>query len=457
MMPAYQRPAAPVPVALPKGASYPALQSADGTIDAIGWHTFFTDPRLQRVIGDALVNNRDLRASIANVAAARAQYRIANAARLPTVTAGPSLSRYHGSIGPSGFTGGSGDAAASSSDAFGVSGGVASFELDLWGRVRSLSKAALETWLASDEGRKSAQIALVAQVAQAWLTIGADADALGVARDTLASRNTTLTVAQQRNAQGVGTTLEVAQAETLTAMARSDVARYTTALAQAKNALTLLVGAPVADADMPVTLGQGDAVLATLPVGLTSAVLQRRPDVLSAEHSLIAANANIGAARAAMFPTISLTGLAGLASGSLGGLFDQGGVFNWGVAGSVSQTLFDGGARAGNLAAARARHDAAVAMYEGAVQNAFSDVANALARRGTIDDQLAAQQAYVASAEQAAAITDERYRNGVDAWLSALDAARTMYAARQSLVGVRLEKATNMVALYEVLGGGLHP
>ena len=410
------------------------------------------------VIGDALANNRDLRASVANVTAARAQYyRVADAARLPTINAGPSLSRYHGSVGSAGFTGGYGDSAASGADAFGVSGGVASFELDLWGRVRSLSKAALETWLASDEGRKSAQIALVAQVAQAWLTIGADADALGVAHDTLASRNTTLTVAQQRNAQGVGTTLEVAQAETLTAMARSDVARYTTALAQARNALTLLVGAPVADADMPVTLGQGDAVMATLPVGLTSAVLQRRPDVLSAEHSLIAANANIGAARAAMFPTISLTGLAGLASGSLGGLFNQGGVFNWGVAGSVSQTLFDGGAKAGNLAAARARHDAAVAMYEGAVQNAFSDVANALARRGTIDEQLAAQQAYVASAEQAAAITDDRYRNGVDAWLSALDAARTMYAARQSLVGVRLEKATNMVALYEVLGGGLKP
>ncbi|WP_428333537.1 efflux transporter outer membrane subunit [Novosphingobium sp.] len=454
MMPAYQRPAPAVPAALPQGASYAALPADDGAVDAIGWRTFFTDARLQRVITTALAQNRDLRATVANVAAARAQYRVVDAARLPTITASPAVSRFHGSVG---YTNGYGDSTGATSDAFGISGGVASFELDLWGRVRSLSRAALETWLASDEGRKSTQIALVSHVAQAWLTIGADADALGVARDTLHSRSTTLTVAQQRYAQGVGTTLEVAQAEVLTAMARSDVARYTTDLAQAKNALTLLAGAPVAEADLPGTLGAGDAVMPALPVGLTSAVLLRRPDVLSAEHQLIAANANIGAARAAMFPTISLTGLAGLASSSLGGLFNQGGVFNWGIAGSATQTLFDGGALRGNLAAARARHDAAVATYEGAVQNAFSDVANALARRGTIDDQMAAQQAYVASAEKAAAITDERYRNGVDAWLPALDAARTMYAARQSLVGVRLEKATNMVALYEVLGGGLKP
>lgn len=454
MMPAYQRPAAAVPAALPQGPSYAVLSAADGAVDDIGWHTFFTDARLQRVIATALAQNRDLRATVANVAAARAQYRVADAARLPTITATPALSRYRGSVGA---TGGYGSSTASPADAFGISGGVASFELDLWGRVRSLSRAALETWLASDEGRKSAQIALVAQVAQAWLTIGADADALGVARDTLNSRNTTLKVAQQRDAQGVGTTLEVAQAEVLTAQARSDVAKYTTALAQAKNALTLLAGAPVADDDMPATLGLGDAVMPALPVGLTSDVLLRRPDVLSAEHQLMAANANVGAARAALFPTISLTGVAGLASSSLSGLFNQGGVFNWGVAGSATQTLFDGGALRGNLAAARAKHDAAVATYEGSVQNAFSDVANALARRGTIDEQLGAQLAYVASAEKAAAITDERYKNGVDAWLSALDAARTMYAARQSLVEVRLEKATNMVSLYEVLGGGLKP
>jgi multidrug efflux system outer membrane protein len=458
MTPAYHRPAAPVPVALPQGGAYPALPAGDGAIDAVGWHDFFPDARLQRVIATALDQNRDLRAAIANVAVARAQYRVANAARLPTVTVTPAISRYHGSVGSNGYVSGNGDTTGgTTTDAVGVSGGAAAFELDLWGRVRSLSQAALETWLASEEGRKAAQTTLVAQVASAWLTVGAQADALSVARATLASREQTLAVARNREAQGIGTTLEVAQAQVLQAGARSDVAAYQTALAQATNALQLLVGATVAPADLPTTLGNGDAVLAQLPVGLDSAVLLRRPDVLSAEHQLRAANANVGAARAALFPTISLTGLVGLASGSLGGLFDQAGAFNWGLSGSAAQTLFDGGARAGNLAAARARNAAAVAVYEKAVQAAFSDVANALARRGTIDEQLAAQQANLAAAEQAATITDARYRSGVDTWLAALDAARTAYAARQSLVATRLERATNMVTLYEVLGGGLKP
>lgn len=458
MAPTYQRPAPPVPAALPQGASYPALQPGDGAVDAIGWHAFFTDARLQRVIALALDQNRDLRASVANVAAARAQYRIANAARLPTITAVPAVSRFHGTVASGGYTAGYGDSTGGpTTDAFGISGGAASFELDLWGRVRSLSRAALESWLASDEGRKSAETALIAEVAQAWLTIGADADALGIARATLANREATLAIARQREAQGIGTTLEAAQAETLVAGARSDAAAYLTALEQAKNALTLLVGASVAPGDIPDTLGEDDAVLATLPVGLDSAVLLRRPDVLAAEHQLKAANANIGAARAALFPTISLTGLAGLASASLGGLFDQGGTYAWGLGGSATQTLFDGGAKAGNLAAARARRDAAVATYEKAVQSAFIDVANALAQRGTIDTQWAAQRDNLASAEKAAAITDARYRNGVDTWLAALDAARSAYAARQSLVGVRLARATNMVTLYEVLGGGLKP
>lgn len=457
MAPSYQRPAAPVPAALPQGGAYPALQPGDGAIDAIGWHDFFRDARLQRVIATALADNRDLRVSVANVAAARAQYRVARAAQLPTVTATPAISRYHGSVSTDGYTSGDGNYAAPTSDAFGVAGGVAAFELDLWGRVRSLGRAALETWLASVEGRKAAQTALIAQVATTWLTIGADADALAVARDTLASRTTTLSLARQREAQAVGTVLEVVQAEALVATARADVAADQTALAQATNALQLLVGGAIAGDDLPSTLGNGEAVLASLPVGLDSAVLLRRPDVLAAEHQLRAANANVGAARAALFPTISLTGVLGLASGSLGGLFNQGGVFSWGVAGSATQTLFDGGARKGTLAAARAQHDAAVATYEKAVQSAFSDVANALARRGTIDDQLAAQVDNVTAAQKAAAITDARYRTGVDTWLAALDAARTAYAARQALVATRLDRATNMVTLYEVLGGGLKP
>ncbi|WP_353229465.1 efflux transporter outer membrane subunit [Novosphingobium sp.] len=455
MAPTYHRPAAPVAATLPQGPSYPALTEGDGAIDAIGWHAFFPDPRLQRVIATALASNRDLRAGIANVEVARAQYHVARAAQLPTINAVPSASRYHGSVSANGYTSGYNNSG-NTTEAFGISSGFAAFEIDLWGRVRSQSRAAIEAWLASDEGHKAAQTALVAEVATAWATVGARADALAVARDTLASRQQSLDLARARETQGVGTGLAVAQAELLMQTAQSDLAAYTTALAQARNALQLLAGAELPAADVPTTLDD-DAVLHSLPVGTPSAVLLRRPDVLAAEHQLQAANASIGAARAALFPTISLTSLVGLASGSLSGLFDQGGTFNYGIGGSATQTLFDGGAKAGNLAAARARHDAAVAQYEKAVQSAFSDVANALARRGTIDAQLAAQNASVTSAQRAATLTRARYDNGVDTSLAALDAERTVYAARQSLVATRLERVTNMVTLYAVLGGGLKP
>jgi multidrug efflux system outer membrane protein len=457
MAPVYQRPAAPIPAALPTGQAYPALAPGDGAVDAIGWHDFFPDPRLQRVIATALAQNRDLRVSLANVEAARAQYRVARAPQLPTIAASPGFSRYHGSAGSVGAISTSATSATPTADVFGVTGGTAAFELDLWGRVRNLGKAALENYLASDEGRKAAQTLLIAQVAQTWLTIGADADALAVARDTLRSREASLAIARQRETQGIGTTLEVAQAEAIAATARSDMAADETALAQATNALHLLAGQTVGPEDLPTTLGNGEAVLGTLPVGLDSAVLLRRPDVLAAEHQLRAANANVGAARAALFPTISLTGVLGLASGSLGGLFDSGGVFSWTLGGSATQTLFDNGAKSGNLAAARAQFAAARAAYEKAVQSAFSDVANALARRGTIDEQLAAQTANVAASDKAAAITAMRYRAGIDTSLAALDADRTAYAARRALVGTRLDRATNMVTLYEVLGGGLKP
>lgn len=457
MAPQWQRPAAAVPAALPQGAAYQPLTAGDGAIDAIGWHDFFRDARLQRVIATALDQNRDLRVTVANVAAARAQFRIARAPELPTLTVAPAASHYHGSVSTNGYTSGNGASAnGADSDAFGVSGGLAGFEIDLWGRVRNLGRAGLESWLSSDEGRKAATITLIDNVATAWLTVGADADALSVAQAALANRDRSLELARKREALGVGTALEVAQADTLAETARGDVAAYTTALAQATNALALLVGQAVPAQDLPSSLPD-DAVLPALPVGLSSDVLLRRPDVLSAEHGLRAADANLGAARAALFPTISLTGLVGLASGSLGGLFDGSGTFNYGLGASATQTLFDNGAKAGNVALARARRDAAVAGYERAVQGAFSDVANALARRGTIESQLGAAGALAASADQAARIIRARAQNGIDSDIAALDAERTVYAAQQTLVITRLARATNMVTLYAVLGGGLKP
>ena len=442
LAPRYMRPAAPVPPALPQGVAYPSPGATDGHVDEIGWRTFFVDQRLQGVIEQTLANNRDLRIAVANVAQARALYRVQRADQFPAIAAGASASASRSN--------------GQRNDSFGINGGVSAFELDLFGRQRNLSAAAFQRYLASDEGRKAAQIALVAEVANAWLTYGATADALKIAQETARSQEQTLTVNQRREAIGIGTGLAVAQAQTALDSARADVADYATQLAQARNALDLLAGASVADAALPQSLGMGDQTLLALPVGLDSSVLLRRPDVQQAEHTLIGANASIGAARAAFFPSISLTGLLGLASNTLSGLF-SGGTFGWNAAASASLPIFDAGARSGNLAYAKATRDAAVASYEKAIQTAFREVADALARRGTIDAKLAAQQSLAANADKALSITQARYANGIATFLEPLDAQRTAYAARHALVAARLERAGNMVELYRSLGGGLTP
>jgi multidrug efflux system outer membrane protein len=442
LAPTYVRPDLPVAQSLPQGAAYPTLADGATGVDGIGWQAFFTDQQLKDTIALALASNRDLRSAVAAVAQARALYRVDRAALVPTVTAGPSASAQR--------------ARGVTTETYQLSGGVSAFEIDLFGRLRNTSKAAFETYLASDEGRKATQISVISETATAWLTLAADRDALAVAQATLGSRAKTLKLTQTLESNGVGTKLAVAQAQTAYDTAKADVADYTTFVAQDRNALELLAGAPVPDALLPTTLGEGRQMLASLPVGLSSDVLLRRPDVLEAEHTLKAANARIGAARAAFFPSISLTGLLGLASTSLSGLFN-GGTFAWTASGSATQTLFDGGVNAGNLAYARASRDATVASYEKAIQTAFREVADALARRGTIDDKVAAQESYAANAEKAAQITLARYQNGIDTFLEPLDAERTAYAARQALVSARLARATNMVTLYEVLGGGLTP
>ncbi|MEO0031210.1 MAG: hypothetical protein RIS94_968 [Pseudomonadota bacterium] len=452
MVPRYDQPAAPVPPALPQGPAYPALAAGETRVDTIGWQAFFTDSRLQQVIALALAQNRDLRATVARVEQARAQYRIQRAGQLPTITASAGASATHGTS----TSGQVNTASTGTTEIYSASGSVSSFELDLFGRKAALSQAAFETYLSSDEGRKSAQIALVAETATAWLTHAATADALSVARETLRSREQTLSVSGKREREGIGTALEVAQAQTQVDTARADVADYTTSLAQAKNALDLLAGAPVPVNLLPETLGAGDQLRLSLPVGLDSTVLLRRPDVLSAEHTLKAANADVGAARAALFPSISLTGLLGLASDSLSGLFD-GGLFRWSASGTAAQTIFDGGAKAASLAGAKATRTAAVATYEGAIQSAFRDVADALARRGTIEAKLAAEQSLADNAAKAARISQSRFSAGIASYLEPLDAQRTAYSARQALVAARLQRATNMVTLYRVLGGGLTP
>lgn len=440
MAPKYVQPGAPVASSLPQGPAYPVLDAGDGQIDALGWRDFFSDTRLQDVIALALASNRDLRVAVANVAQARALYRVDRAGLFPTlgVSADGSATRRNGAT----------------TQNYSVLGGITSFEIDLFGKLRNQSASAFQTYLATDEGRKATQIAIVAEAATAWLTYAATSDALRIAQETLASQQATLRVNERREQNGIGTRLEVAQAQTLVDSARAAVADYQTDLAQARNALELLTGAPVADALLPQTLGAGDQVRASLPVGLSSGVLLRRPDVLAAEHDLRATYADIGAARAAFFPSISLTSVLGFASSSLSSLF-QGGSFQSGASGAASQTIFNGGKNQGNLAYAKASRDAALASYEKAVQAAFQEVADALARRGTIDEKVAAQVSLADNAAKALTLTESRYRNGVATYLEPLDAQRTSYSARQALVTARLAKAANMVELYRTLGGGL--
>lgn len=441
MAPKYVRPAAPVPPSLPQGAAYPSLPDMDSAADKLGWREFFTDTRLQQVIARALTDNRDLRVALANVERARALYRVDRAALIPAIGASASASETRASAGRV-------------TDSFSAQAGVSAYEIDLFGRLRNQSASSFQSYLSTDEGRKSTQIALVAEVASAWLTYAATSDALRIAEETLASRQQTLSVNVRREANGIGTKLDVATATTALNSAQAAVADYKTSLAQARNALDLLVGGAVADDLLPSTLGDGGQMRSALPVGLSSAVLLRRPDVLAAEHDLRAAYADIGVARAAFFPTISLTGLLGFASSGLSSLFDGGSFQKTGSA-TARQTIFDAGATANNLNATKAAREAALATYEKAIQTAFREVADALARRGTIDDSITAQVSLEANAATALRLSQSRYDAGIANYLEPLDAQRTLYTARQSLVSARLTKAANMVELYRALGGGL--
>jgi multidrug efflux system outer membrane protein len=441
LAPKYVQPAAPVPPALPQGGAYPTLASGETTADALGWREFFTDPRLQQVIAKALADNRNLRATLANVERARALYRVNRAALFPIVNGSATLSAVQGTQGRI-------------TDNFLVQAGSSSYEIDLWGRLRNLSAAAFQTWAATEEGRKSTQIALVAETASAWLSYAATADGLRIAQETVATRKDTLSVIQRREANGIGTKLEVATATSQLNSAESAVADLQTNLAQARNALELITGGPLPDDLLPATLGNGDQVLGALPVGLSSEVLLRRPDVLSAEHTLRAAYASIGAARAAFFPRLSITGLFGFASPGLTRIFESGD-FQKTANTALGQRIFDGGATANNLAATKASRDAALATYERTIQTAFREVADALARRGTIDESLRAQSSLEANAATAYRLSQLRYDSGVANYLEPLDAQRTLYNAQQSLISARLTKAANMVELYRALGGGL--
>jgi len=461
LAPKYVRPVGEVPAALPAGGVYPAAATDAPDVTKIGWRTFFTDDRLRSLIALGLENNRDLRIAAANVLQARAQYRVQRASLLPSVTASGSATFTNNIQGAGGGTGTGGvgvgaGAGAGTTDLefYSLNAGVSAFEVDLFGRVRNLSRAALEQYFATEEAQRSTRISLIAEIASAWLTLASDQDQLRISQESLKSFEQSLDLTRAQFRIGVASELEARQAESTYQGARNDIAVLRTRLAQDKNALDLLVGAPVAPAMLPQGLGDGGAALQALPAGISSDVLLRRPDVLQAEHQLIAQNANIGAARAALFPTISLTATVGTISTALSGLF-AGGSFTYTAAPSIALPIFNGGRLRGNLRAAEAQQQAAVSTYEKAVQTAFREVADALAQRGTIDEQVSAQTARVNAAAAALRISDARYRAGVESFLTTLDSQRTAYAAQQQLVTTRLNRESNLVELYRSLGGGL--
>ena len=443
MTPQYVRPDAPV------AATYPGqsdTQTTDGQAADIGWRTFFQDPQLQALIAAALDHNRDLRSAALRIEEARAQYNIQSADRLPTLNGNASGSRSHTPADLS--SGGS----VTNSNRYDVGLSLASFELDFFGRVRSLNDAALAQYLATEEARLSAQISLVAEVAKAALAERAFAEQLTLAQNTLDGRDSGYRLTQKRFEVGAASTLDLRQNETLLESARVAVATLARQRAQANNALTLLVGKPVAGLPAPQPLAS-QAITSAVPAGLPSDLLARRPDIRSLEQKLKAANANIGAARAAFFPRISLTAGIGSASSALSGLFEAGsGV--WSFAPQLTLPIFDAGRNRSNLTLSQVRKELAIVDYEKAIQSAFREVADTLVAREFLDAQVAAQAAVQQAETERLKLSVLRQENGISSALDVLDAQRELFSAQQSLVQAQLLRLNNAIDLYRALGGG---
>lgn len=446
LAPRYERPALPVGQAWPvdPGAASTAVSSAN-----LAWREVFHDARLQSVIALALEQNRDLRVAVANIEQARAQYRVQRADLLPAIDAsgGYTRSKTPASAAIPGQTG------RFEIEQYSVSAGFSAYELDLFGRVRSLSAAALQSFFATEENRRAVQISLIAETASAYLTLAADQDRLKITQDTLVSRQAGLELARKRFEAGAISELDLRQAQTLTEQARSDAAVAIAQVDRGRNALRLLVGAEIPAELLPQGHLAAVGVLAEITPGLPSDVLIRRPDVRAAEHTLQARNADIGAARAAFFPRITLTGSEGSSSPALDGLFTAG-TRAWSFTPQVVLPIFAGGANIANLRGAKASRDAAVAQYEKTIQTAFREVSDALAVRASIADRIAAQDRLVEAAAATQRLTQARYDRGIDSSIALLDAQRTLYAARQTQLAAQLAQATNRVELYRALGGG---
>ena len=499
LAPRYERPALPTPPSWPVGDAY--LRQSEAALPTVTYRDVFQDPRLQAIIDQALVNNRDLRIAAANIAATRAQYRIQRADLLPQVDASGRYTYAHrggsaatssiggtpttgtgagtstangqgtgtgagtttgggvagggvtgGGVTGGGVTGGGVTGGGFSGSAYSIDLGTTAFELDLFGRIRSLTGAALDRYFITEAAARTTRLTLVGDIATAWVTYAADQSLLKVAQDTAASAEQSVRLTNARLVGGVAPRTDLRQAQQILFTANADLAQQRTLVAQDVNALQLLVGAPVDAALLPTSIDAALPTIATLPAGLDSSILLRRPDVIQAEYELRAANAEIGAARAALFPRISLTGLVGFASNALTSLF-SGGAFNYSVGPSISYPIFQAGAGRAGVRYSQAQRDAALASYERSIQSAFRETADALAREGTIADQLRANRNFVEAAGDTLNLTNARYRGGIDTFLTSLDAQRSYYTAQRTLISTQLSAATNKVNLYRALGG----
>ncbi|MFN3356511.1 MAG: AdeC/AdeK/OprM family multidrug efflux complex outer membrane factor [Pseudomonas sp.] len=445
LIPDYQRPEAPVAAQFPQGPAYSPAQAPNQAAAEQGWKQFFHDPALQQLIKTALENNRDLRVAALNIDAYAAQYQIQRADLFPAVSATGSGSR---SRTPAKLSQ-TGEATIASQYSAGL--GISSYELDLFGRVRSLSEEALQKYFATEEARRSTQISLVANVATAYLTWQADKELLKLTQDTLGAYEQSFKLTSRSNEVGVASALDLSQARTSVENARVALARYTRQVAQDENNLTLLLGTglPANIASKPLS----DDLLSEVPAGLPSDLLQRRPDIVQAEYNLKAANANIGAARAAFFPSITLTASAGTASPTLGGLF-KGGSGTWSFAPQINIPIFNAGSLRASLDYSKIQKEINVANYEKAIQTGFQEVSDGLAARETYKQQLDAQRGFVEANQDYYRLAERRYRIGVDSNLTFLDAQRQLFSAQQSLITDRLAQLTSEVTLYKALGGG---
>ena len=437
LAPRTELPTPPVSPSWPIGDAY--LVQNEAALPVVSYRDIFQDPRLQTLVETALANNRDLRVAAANVAEARAQARATRAAQFPVVGVGGSVEHTDRS-------------GAKSTTDYSASAAISGFELDLFGKLANASEADRNRALATESAARTVRLSLVSDLVDAWASYAADRDLLQIAQDTAESARRSVQLTRARLEGGVAPRTDLRQAEQILASAEITVARQKTALAQDENLIRLLVGSEFDKALLPADMAQVAGAIDTLPAGTSSQVLLRRPDIIQAEYLLRASNADIGVARAALFPSISLTGILGFASTALSSLFDSGS-FSKSAGADAALTIFDAGKRSADVAAAKARRDAALATYEGAIQTAFREVADALADQGTLQERLRASTAYRVAAADTAMLANARYRGGVDSFLANLDAQRSLFAARQDEVATQLELVRNRVTLYRVLGG----